>query len=146
MLFKDQDAINIAFYGKIKILNFKYNVFPVVVSNNDKCFINLYGKKNITESRDNPFIVHYISILKPWIYTTEYMARRWWRYVKMQNKTIRREYIKPFIKENKRLSFEDTLLLTIRGKLRSSGRYYDLIRKKNKYILWINKRLEKYNS
>ena len=100
MLFKDQDAINIAFYGGIKILNFKYNVFPVVVSNNDKCFINLYGKKNITESKDNPFIVHYISILKPWIYTTEYMARRWWRYVKMQNKTIRREYIQPLEKYN----------------------------------------------
>ncbi|MBE6816822.1 MAG: glycosyltransferase family 8 protein [Ruminococcaceae bacterium] len=146
LLYKDQDAINIAFYGAIKLLNFKYNVFPVVVSKNEEWFFDLYGKENVIESRSNPFIVHYISLLKPWIYTTEYLARRWWRYMKMQNKTIRREYVKPFIKENKRLSFVDTLLLAIRGRLRSTGRYYELLREKNQYILRINERLEKYDS
>lgn len=146
MLYKDQDAINYALYGGIKLLPIKYNAQTVVITKKDKGFHKIYGKKNMKEAQENPLIVHYISILKPWIYTTEYMANRWWRYVKMQDRNIRREYIKPFIKENCRLSFTDTLLLAIRGRLRSTGRYYDLLDEKNKYILKINERLKKYNS
>jgi len=62
----------------------------------------------------------------------------------MQNRNIRREYIKPFIKKNKKLSFADTILMAIRGWLRGNGRYYKLLKKKNKTILWINKRMKKY--
>ncbi|MBE6719817.1 MAG: glycosyltransferase family 8 protein [Ruminococcaceae bacterium] len=145
MIFKDQDAINYAFNGGIKLLPMKYNAFTVVTTRKDKGFIKIYSKKNMKEARENPFIVHYIGKLKPWLYKTEYMSDRWWRYVKMQDRNIRREYIKPFVKENRRMSFMDTQLLAIRGRLKSTGRYYDLIREKNKYILKIDERLKKYD-
>ena len=144
LLFKDQDAINIALYGGIKLLPIKYNSFPVVISKNEKRFFKLYGKKRMLEAKKNPLIVHYIGFLKPWIYTTEYMSQRWWKYAEMQDRNIRREYIKPFKKKTKRLSLFDTQLLRIRGRLRSTGRYYELLKKKNNFILWINKRMKKY--
>ena len=146
MLFRDQDVINYAFYGRIKLLPMKYNAFTIIITRKDKGPQKIYGKKNMKEARENPLIVHYIGTLKPWLYKTEYMANRWWKYVKMQDRNIRREYIKPFVKEHCRLSFTDTLLLAIRGRLRSTGRYYALAREKNKYILKIDKRLKKYDS
>lgn len=145
LLFKDQDAINVALYGGIKLLPIKYNAFPIIVSRNEKRYYKLYGKKNMKEAKANPLIVHYIGFFKPWSFTTEYMSNRWWKYVKMQDKAIKREYINPFVKENKIMSLPDTLLLAIRGRLRSTGRYYELYDKKNKYVFWINKRLQKYN-
>ncbi len=146
LLYKDQDAINVACYGGIKLLPVKYNVFPVVISKNEEWFFDLYGKKRMLKAKEKPFIVHYIGILKPWLYTTEYMSRRWWRYVRMQSGKIRRAYIKPFVKENTRLSFTDTLLLAVRGRLRRTGRYYELLRANNKYILRLNERMDKYNA
>ena len=145
MLYKDQDAINYAFYGGIKLLPARFNAFPIVITKKDKGFFKIYGKANLEEAQKNPFILHYIGILKPWLYTTEYLSQRWWKYVRMQSRTVKREHIKPFIMNNKRMSLEDKLLLAIRGRLRRTGRYYELLDEKNKHILDINERLKKYN-
>ena len=142
--FKDQDALNVVLYDRIKLLNIKYNASPLVVSRCDEPTYKLYGKKKLENAKNNPVIVHYITMLKPWKYRTEYMAKRWWKYVKMQDKTVKREYIKPFLKEQGKLPLRALLLFAYRGLLRRSGRYYKLFDKKPKFIKRLNEKLKSY--
>jgi lipopolysaccharide biosynthesis glycosyltransferase len=96
--FNDQDALNSVLYGKIKELPPKFNVMPFYFCDREKAEIErLYGRDDVAEARKDPQIVHYINFKKPWIYTTTAFAGRWWKYVRMQDRSIRREYIRPFL-------------------------------------------------
>lgn len=99
--FADQDAINIVLYNRIKLLPLKYNVLAMNFFSLDVGFYNLYGEKNILEAREDPFILHYITDMKPWRYRDSVMSEKWWKYVKMQDKNIYCEYIRPFLKTHR---------------------------------------------
>ena len=140
--FKDQDAINVVLYDKIKLLNIKYNASPLVVSRRDEPTYKLYGRKKLENARKNPVIVHYITRFKPWNYKTEFMAQRWWKYVRMQERAVKREYIKPFLKEQGILPLNILFLLAIRNLLRRTGRYYIMLDKKSKFIKRMNEKIK----
>ena len=139
--FKDQDAINVVLYEGIKIIPIKYNASPVIVSRRDEPTCKLYGKKKLESARKNPVIVHYITRSKPWKYRTEFMAQRWWKYVRMQDRAIKREYLNPFLKKENVMPLSAKILLILRNLMRRTGRYYTLFDNKSKFIKWMNGKL-----
>lgn len=106
LLYPDQDSINSVLYDGIKLLPLKYNTMTTLVYSQEKEFYIIFGEKNIIEARKNPFIIHYITDKKPWLYRTSTMSRKWWRYVKMQDQKVFCEYIKPLLKTHSAPPFE----------------------------------------
>jgi lipopolysaccharide biosynthesis glycosyltransferase len=123
--FADQDAINIVLYNRIKLLPLKYNVITKNIFSRDVGFYNLYGEKNIIEAQENPFILHYITNIKPWLYRDITLSDKWWKYVKMQDKNIYCEYIKPFLKSH-RLQFFEWVKDRVKYFLKRHGIYQPL--------------------
>ncbi len=112
--FMDQDIINLACKGKIKCLNFKFNVMNSYQKNflSDpdlaKKLYEFYGKEEFESGVKNPVIVHYASNKKPWIDKTIWLSEYWLKYQKkcpFKNKeTVIKKYETLFlnqIKENK---------------------------------------------
>ena len=65
----DQDVINIAFYGKIKFLDFKYNLMTKYkrdIFENREALDKIYGHEQIDEAITSPVIIHYVDYIKPW--------------------------------------------------------------------------------
>lgn len=86
--FMDQDIINIAFYGKIKHIDFKYNVmtsYKTMFLDNPETrnkLNDIYGEKTFQNALDNPVIIHYVSEQKPWNNKTLWLAKNWLYYAK----------------------------------------------------------------
>lgn len=99
--YNDQDVINKVLFGGIKTLPLRYNLMPACLYPESKDLITLYGERNIKEARKKPVVVHYIMEFKPWSHTTMYMADKWWKYAKRQEKWIWRDYIRPFAEKNR---------------------------------------------
>ena len=86
--FMDQDIINLACYGKIKPLNFKYNVMNYYqksfLSNTEtaKELYEFYGKEEFESAIKKPVIVHYASNIKPWNNKNIWLSEYWLKYQK----------------------------------------------------------------
>ena len=100
-LFYDQDAINSVCYEGIKLIPLKYDVMPQVFFHNNSEIYSNYGRENVLDAKKSPVVIHYMDKYKPWSHRRLYLARHWWRYVKMQDEEIMREYITPFIEPYK---------------------------------------------
>ena len=99
--YNDQDVINKILYGKIKILPLRFNVFTAFIYLSDKDMPVIYGKEEIREARKDPLITHYVADKKPWSHRTMYMASKWWKYVKMQEREVIRAHFEPYAKEHR---------------------------------------------
>ncbi len=83
---QDQDIINVACFGKIRHLQFKYNV---MTKYNLMCDSEYDRNPGIQEcfSREewdygikHPSIIHYADRIKPWENLSAYYSKEWWKY------------------------------------------------------------------
>jgi len=72
---QDQDIINIASYGYIKLLPFKYNYQAVCLTWKKERYEGVITDNELQES---PYIIHYSTIEKPWEFFDNVYADRWW--------------------------------------------------------------------
>ena len=75
--FPDQDALNIACYGHVLLLDMTWNVqvnycWKHLTSENSADYFDLLC---------NASILHYSTSIKPWNEPTSYLSERWWKYV-----------------------------------------------------------------
>lgn len=81
---QDQDILNAACYGKIRLLPFQYNVmtkYPVYSDcayQNTPYFQRWIKKEEWDFGRKNPVIIHYADKKKPWSDMSSYYADKWW--------------------------------------------------------------------
>ena len=81
LLYMDNDALNIACYGRVKMLDMKWNAQPLLhYLNMDSAIINDDFKKTYLNALENPKIIHYTGRLKPWTYPGILMAEAFWDY------------------------------------------------------------------
>lgn len=75
----EQDALNMLYNEHVKCFSYKWNLFPErMLSANDishapKEFLNEYNK-----CLDEPYIVHYAAVPKPWDYPMVGYGHLWW--------------------------------------------------------------------
>lgn len=122
-VYRDQDAINAVLYDGIKTLPLRYNVMINIAFRRDPAFCNRFGREQVAEARKAPFIVHYISSKKPWLYRTTVLGGRWWKYVRLLDKKTFHEYIKPFLKAH-RVPFSAGAKEAVKSILKYSGAFY----------------------
>ena len=75
---QEQDALNVACYGKIITLSPKYNVQVKIFQENNPLLAKLYNSQDIIEARTSPYIVHYSDKNEPWNSLGVYMEKYWW--------------------------------------------------------------------
>ena len=76
--FPDQDALNAVLEGKVKFMDYRYNMQGEMLSH--RCYLQLSAEKwkKLDEAIGNPAIIHFTDINKPWYeecrhpYRTEY--------------------------------------------------------------------------
>lgn len=79
----EQDALNLIFDGKVKILDSRWNVFPtrMVSEMHIAC-----SPKKLQEQRkkdmESPYLVHFAAIPKPWEYPMVGEGIAWWEYAR----------------------------------------------------------------
>jgi lipopolysaccharide biosynthesis glycosyltransferase len=66
---QDQDVINAACFGHIRLLPPKYNAMPPLYSRSEKALARVYGLADVREGKNNPVIVHFANQFKPWQYS-----------------------------------------------------------------------------
>lgn len=80
MPLQDQDIINHACYGKTMLIPLKYNVMTKVA---DKCieeYKGCYSEMELVETWNDPCIIHYAGLLKPWNSGSCVFMDYWWKY------------------------------------------------------------------
>ena len=81
--FQDQDLINVLFEGKIKHLDFRWNLYADGVES-PRGQVNKVAPAEIyngwKEASKNPFIIHYAGNEKPWVYPDYEFAEVFWKY------------------------------------------------------------------
>lgn len=81
--YMDQDIINVAFFNRIKHIDFKYNLMVSYkhrfLDDKEKCKIiyETYGKNNIKQAIQHPAIIHYASEKKPWVLKSVWLGKHW---------------------------------------------------------------------
>lgn len=83
---QDQDIINVACFGKIRHLQFKYNIMTKYNLLHDgeydmnpgiqECF----SREEWDYGIRHPVIIHYADRIKPWETLSVYYSKEWWRY------------------------------------------------------------------
>jgi len=63
---QDQDVLNIACYGKISLLHFRFNFQPFRVFDADEYILEVFPINEIASSYNSPAIVHFLDSVKPW--------------------------------------------------------------------------------
>ena len=84
---QDQDAVNLAFYKRIKMLPLKYNLMTKYMEqftdlDANPLYIQIFGEAAIAEALRAPVIIHYADKIKPWADSTVPYSKYWWKYVK----------------------------------------------------------------
>lgn len=83
---QDQGIINLAFKGKVKVIDLKYNFMEPYINdleeNINKCNVayDIYGKHLVENARKNPVIIHYLNNKKLWSNKRLFYSVRWWAY------------------------------------------------------------------
>lgn len=83
--YHDQDIINIACEGKIKLLELKYNLpaFPFYSHGGEVKYagsVQNYTEAEIDDALRNKLIVHYLGNNKPWQKSEMFYGEVWWMY------------------------------------------------------------------
>lgn len=84
---QDQDILNIACHGGIKLAEFKYNAMTKYPLDDDNayekivCLKRAYEKNDWDFGRKSPVIIHYADKAKPWIMPGAVYADAWWSVV-----------------------------------------------------------------
>ncbi len=76
----DQDIINTACYGHIRLLPPKYNMIFTAGLTKEK-LTSVFNKEMVEEAMLHPVIIHYASNLKPWNSVGLFRAYDWWKTV-----------------------------------------------------------------
>lgn len=98
-LYNDQDIINSVCYGKIKLIDYKYNVFPDYCRDLSLTFKLL--SQDYSKAAKSPVIIHYVSKEKPWISKYFFMANHWWVNCKETEPEFRNGLLETFLSNNK---------------------------------------------
>lgn len=130
--YNDQDILNLVLYGKIKTIDLRFNVVTVNINRNDYDIVDLYGKEKIKKAKEKPVVIHYAGYRKPWVYKHMYCAKKWWKYIKMQNKQIAEEYIWPFL-DKQSAPLSDQLKEKVESAVKDLG-LYPVLKKVIKYL------------
>ena len=128
----DQDVINSVFYEKIKILPLKFNINSSCLYQRSFEFYEKYGRQEIYEARRKPVIIHFNTWKKPWVNSGVLLASKWYKYIRMQDEDIMRQYIRPFLRVN-RASTQERIVETGRTMLMYLG-IYNLLRRIKHWI------------
>jgi lipopolysaccharide biosynthesis glycosyltransferase len=84
--FHDQDIINIACFGFIKIFPLKYNAFLSDIFNDKPMYYSkevytfCYDEVEWNEAKAQPHIIHFATDVKPWSNLGINKAELWWDY------------------------------------------------------------------
>ncbi|MCH5249284.1 MAG: glycosyltransferase family 8 protein [Lachnospiraceae bacterium] len=78
MEFQDQDIINSVCYGKIKFLQFKYNVMSKYAHWSVKDYNGIYSETELRSAWNEPKIIHYADRFKPWKNLNCALGEFWW--------------------------------------------------------------------
>lgn len=112
-LYNDQDIINATCYGKIRLLDYRYNVFPDYCKDAEET--SRFLQEDYREAAKSPVIIHYVSKEKPWISRNYFMAELWWSYGRKTDRAFRKMLLTPFLKvSRKKLSKVQHLKLWIK--------------------------------
>ncbi len=79
---QDQDVINVACFGNIKILPPKYNAMPAIFKSPVFRLKRVFSSHEISEAKNKPCIIHYAEKYKPWKYSDIENAELWYQYYK----------------------------------------------------------------
>ena len=91
---QDQDILNVACLGHIRLLNAKYNAMTKYPLDDDKayeqmdCLKYAYSEEEWEEGRKDPVIIHYADSIKPWNVPGSVYAKDWWRVVSLMPTNI----------------------------------------------------------
>ena len=109
----DQDAINIASSGKIKLLDMKWNFqWGGTLSNVKRVVYSKKFKENYLKAKTEFKVLHFTTSYKPWIYRKEKLATYWWKYAEK----VDEERIKEFQKITKpKMTFKKFAKNVVRG-------------------------------
>lgn len=75
---QDQDIINQLCYGRIKLIDFKYNFQAAYFYKSVELLYRLFSKSSIQNAIQNPLVVHYNRPKKPWTFFDLPFADLWW--------------------------------------------------------------------
>ncbi len=76
----DQDVINVACFGHIRLLPPKYNlIFTAGLTKEKLAFV--FGEETAADAMRRPVVIHYASRLKPWNSVGLYRSHDWWKTV-----------------------------------------------------------------
>lgn len=83
---QDQDIINKACFGKIKVLPVKYNVMTKYSifggkGRSDAREFEVYPMEEVKEAKKSPIIIHYADKIKPWQSKNIIFGAKWWSIV-----------------------------------------------------------------
>lgn len=91
---QDQDILNAACYGHIKVLPPKYNAMTKynvgIKDEYDRieCLHICYTREEWNEACETPVIIHYADRWKPWQDLRGIFVQEWWKYIKILNQYI----------------------------------------------------------
>lgn len=91
---QDQDILNAACYGHIKVLPPKYNAMTKynvgIKDEYDRieCLHICYTREEWNEACETPVIIHYADRWKPWQDLRGIFVQEWWKYIKVLNQYI----------------------------------------------------------
>lgn len=91
---QDQDILNAACYGHIKVLPLKYNAMTKynvgIKDEYDRieCLHICYTREEWNEACETPVIIHYADRWKPWQDLRGVFVQEWWKYIKVLNQYI----------------------------------------------------------
>lgn len=80
---QDQDVINRCCYGKIKIFDYRYNIYSFAFGVNSNWLESTFKKEEIDTAMDKPAIIHYATKeAKPWFNLMGSKVDLWWLFAK----------------------------------------------------------------
>ncbi|MDY2867842.1 MAG: DUF4422 domain-containing protein [Mesosutterella sp.] len=96
----DQDILNSIFFGKVKFLDFSWNVMIVLLNkvNDFNIELDANSLKEFSASLASPKILHYCDSEKPWKSDNCKMSDIWWKYA--ENSPYYLELLKEFFGKN----------------------------------------------
>lgn len=74
----DNDILNKCCYGKIKLLNIKYNFFAEFFGREGKLKEGGYSEGELHDLNENEMIIHFSGRFKPWEYVRVNRSEIWW--------------------------------------------------------------------
>lgn len=100
---QDQDILNVSCYGKIRTIDFKYNVMTKYPVDNDAAYDDteylrkVYTRQEWNRGRKSPAIIHYADRIKPWHVAGSVLADEWWDVVKQMPAEIAADFMTAYI-------------------------------------------------